>query len=244
MKIIITINSIILLLVLFSCNGKEGKPMHEQNYSKKRIEMVNKQIIARGVKDTLVLNAMRTVPRHLFVPQSERPFAYTDKARSIGKGQTISQPYIVAFMTEELQLKPHHKVLEIGTGLGYQAAILGHIADSVYSIEIIEELADSARTIIKKLGYNNTVIKHGNGYLGWPEKAPFDAIIVTAAPPTVPPLLLEQLKIGGRMILPVGDYVQELVVISKSARGHSLESVLPVRFVPMTGQINKINEEN
>lgn len=204
-----------------------------------RYKMVERQIIARGVKDSLVLNAMKNVPRHLFVPEHEQKNAYKDEARSIGQGQTISQPYIVAFMTEELHVGPDDRVLEIGTGSGYQAAILGQIVDTVFSIEIIDELANSAKRKIDELNYHNIIIKQGDGYLGWPEKAPFDAIIVTAAPPTIPPLLLDQLKIGGRMILPVGKYVQELVIVSKTESGHSMESVLPVRFVPMTGKIQE-----
>lgn len=236
--------SLLLINLLFSCSGEKYTSDGEKDYKIMRSEMVKRQIIARGVKDKKVIDAMTNVPRHLFVPQEELDNAYKDQARSIGQGQTISQPYIVAFMTEELKLKPADRVLEIGTGSGYQAAILGQIVDTVFSIEIIEELAIQAQKTIESLKYNNIVIKQGDGYLGWPEKAPFDAIIVTAAPPTIPPLLLEQLKSGGRMILPVGEYVQELVIVSKNDGGHTMESVLPVRFVPMTGKIqeNKQNE--
>ncbi len=217
--------------------------MAEDQFTQMRNEMVKRQILARGVKDTLVINAMKNVPRHLFVAERDRNFAYNDEARAIGEGQTISQPYIVAFMTEELHVKPGDRVLEIGTGSGYQASVLAQIADSVYSIEIIEELAERAKQKIENLGYKNIIVKQGDGYLGWPEEAPFDAIIVTAAPQTIPPLLLEQLKVGGRMILPVGKYVQELVVISKNEGGHNMDSVLPVRFVPMTGQIQEQEEQ-
>ncbi len=211
--------------------------MSEDQFKSLRTEMVKRQILARGVKDSFVISALKTVPRHAFVPKDERNFAYKDEARSIGKGQTISQPYIVAFMTEELHVKPGDRVLEIGTGSGYQASILAQIVDTVYSIEIIKELAEEAKIRVGNLGYKNIIIKQGDGYIGWPEKAPFDAIIVTAALPTIPPDLLEQLKVGGRMILPVGKYVQELVVISKNEGGHTMDSVLPVRFVPMTGKI-------
>jgi protein-L-isoaspartate(D-aspartate) O-methyltransferase len=223
---------------------KRNNSIEEEELTDMRNKMVERQIIARGVKDSLVIDAMTKVPRHLFVPDEEQKNAYKDEARSIGKGQTISQPYIVAFMTEELQVGPDDQVLEIGTGSGYQAAVLGQIVDTVYSVEIIEELADGAKKKIEELGYTNIIIKQGDGYLGWPEKAPFDAIIVTAAPPTIPPLLLDQLKIGGRMILPVGKYVQELVIVSKTTSGHTMESVLPVRFVPMTGKIQEEEKDN
>lgn len=231
--------TILLIILLFSCSRDNNTPEQKEDFKTMRSEMVKRQIVARGVKDPKVIDAMNTVPRHLFVPEDQQKNAYKDQARSIGRGQTISQPYIVAFMTEELKLKQGDRVLEIGTGSGYQAAILGQIVDTVYSIEIIEELALKAAKTIQSLNYKNIVIKQGDGYLGWPEKAPFDAIIVTASPPTIPPLLLEQLKIGGRMILPVGKYVQELVIVSKNKSGHTMESVLPVRFVPMTGKIQE-----
>ncbi len=216
----------------------------EEDFPKLRDEMVNRQIISRGVKDSLVIQAMRAVPRHAFVPGSEVQYSYRDEPRPIGHKQTISQPYIVAFMTEQLKVNPGDRVLEIGTGSGYQASILGQIVDSVFTIEIIPELADRAREIIDKLTYTNIVIKNGDGYKGWEEKAPFDAIIVTAAPPTIPPALLEQLKVGGRMVLPVGEYVQELVVVSKTESGLAMENVLPVRFVPMTGKIQELKNDN
>ncbi|KAA3610503.1 MAG: protein-L-isoaspartate(D-aspartate) O-methyltransferase [Calditrichaeota bacterium] len=231
------------MFFVFSCTSKNRETMAEDQFTQLRSEMVKRQILARGVKDTLVINAMKTVPRHKFVPEEDQAAAYNDEARSIGKGQTISQPYIVAFMTDELRIKPGDRVLEIGTGSGYQASILAQIADTVYSMEIIEELAESAQKTITSLGYENIIIKQGDGYLGWPEQAPFDAIMVTAAPSTIPPRLLEQLKVGGRMILPVGKYVQELVVISKNNGGHTMDSVLPVRFVPMTGKIQEEEEQ-
>lgn len=231
------------IFLLISCSQETSKNQN-LDFKTMRSQMVKRQIIARGVKDSLVINAMNAVPRHLFVPEGDEQSAYKDEARSIGKGQTISQPYIVAFMTEELHVKPGDRVLEIGTGSGYQAAVLSQIVDSVYSIEIIKELAENATNLLKKLHYDNVVIKQGDGYLGWPEKAPFDAIIVTAAPPTIPPPLLKQLKIGGRMILPVGKYVQELVVVSKNESGHTMDSVLPVRFVPMTGKVQEDQNDN
>jgi len=238
-KVVLYFCITLLLLLLFSCSQETSKTSESADFDTMRNEMVKRQIVARGVKDPLVINAMKTVPRHLFVPEGDEKSAYEDAARSIGLGQTISQPYIVAFMTEELHIKPGDRVLEIGTGSGYQAAVLSQIVDTVYSIEIIQELADNAQKLISTLDYNNVVIKHGDGYLGWPEKAPFDAIIVTAAPQTIPPPLLEQLKTGGRMILPVGKYVQELVVVSKNESGHTMDSVLPVRFVPMTGKVQE-----
>lgn len=231
---------LLFTVIFFTACGKEHRmePSAEK-FELLRNNMVESQIISRGVKDPLVIKAMRTVPRHRFIPKDEAAYAYLDEPRPIGEGQTISQPYIVAFMTEQLKLKPNYKVLEIGTGSGYQAAILAQIVDSVYTIEIIPELAQRAKHIVKELHYDNVVVIEGDGYNGWPSKAPFDAIIVTAAPSKIPPPLLEQLKDGGRMVLPVGEYVQELVVVNKNKNGISMENVLPVRFVPMTGKIQE-----
>jgi protein-L-isoaspartate(D-aspartate) O-methyltransferase len=194
--------------------------------------MVRSQIEARGVRDPRVLDAMRRVPRHLFVPADQREGAYADHPLPIGSGQTISQPYIVAFMTEQLGLKGGEKVLEIGTGSGYQAAVLSALAGRVYSIEIRRELADEARERLERLGITNAEVLTGDGYRGWPEKGPFDAIIVTAAPERVPPPLLEQLAPSGRMVIPVGGFYQELKVIDRTPDGFRERSVLPVRFVP------------
>lgn len=230
---------IIIMILCLTCGRERAMENFSDKYEQLRHEMTQRQIVARGVKDSLVISAMSTVPRHMFVPAGEERFAYQDEPRSIGYGQTISQPYIVAFMTEQLQVKPGDRVLEIGTGSGYQAAVLGQIVDSVFTIEIIPELAKRAEKIIEKLNYDNIVVKAGDGYRGWPDKAPFDAIIVTAAPTKIPPPLLEQLQVGGRMVLPVGEYVQELVVVSKSKSGINMESVLPVRFVPMTGEVQE-----
>ncbi len=196
-------------------------------------KMVQSQIEKRGVSDTRVLTAMRTTPRHLFVPISKRDMAYRDGPLPIGYDQTISQPYIVALMTELLELTGSEKVLEIGTGSGYQAAILSQLAESVYSMEIVEPLAKSSTELLKKLGYENVQVRYGDGYKGWPEHAPFDRIIVTAAPEEIPQDLVEQLAIGGRMVLPVGKHYQELVVLTKNARKVTRKDIIPVRFVPM-----------
>jgi protein-L-isoaspartate(D-aspartate) O-methyltransferase len=223
-----------------SAGGGQSKNKSSEAWQKQRENMVNEQIKARGVSDPLVLGAMRKVPRHLFVPASEQRLAYGDHPLPIGKGQTISQPYIVAFMTEQLALKGGEKVLEVGTGSGYQAAVLSLIAGRVFSIEIICPLAESAAERLKKLEYKNVSVRCGDGYQGWPEEKPFDAIIVTAAPGKIPEPLIDQLKPGGRMIIPVGNLSQELILLTKSADGKvEKKSVLPVRFVPMTGESKK-----
>ncbi len=202
--------------------------------------MVREQIEARGVDNPRVLEALRKVPRHLFVPQQFESQAYADGPLPIGHGQTISQPYVVAFMSKELELKPEDKVLEIGTGSGYQAAVLAELAKEVYSIEIVEPLAREARERLERLGYTNVRVRVGDGYRGWPEAAPFDAIIVTAAPDHVPPVLLDQLREGGRMVLPLGrGYEQDLVKIHRTEKGLKQEVLLPVRFVPMVGEAQK-----
>ena len=202
-------------------------------YAKARENMVISQIEARGVKDKRVLAAMRRVERHKFVPEGLKEFAYRDNPLPIGQGQTISQPYIVALMTELLELKGKEKILEIGTGSGYQAAVLAELCEHVYTIEILGPLAASAERLLKELGYANITVKCGDGFLGWEEYAPFDAIIVTCAPPEVPPPLIEQLKDGGRLVIPVGSFYQELKVIEKNNGEISTKSIIPVRFVPM-----------
>jgi protein-L-isoaspartate(D-aspartate) O-methyltransferase len=199
-------------------------------------EMVATQIRARGIKDEAVLNAMLKVDRHEFVPEEMRHLAYADRPLPIGEGQTISQPYIVALMTELLELKKGDKVLEVGTGSGYQAAILAELADHVYTIEIIEPLARSAEKLLKKLGYTNIDVKVGDGYIGWEEFAPFDAIVVTCAPPHIPRPLIDQLKEGGRLVIPVGDFYQELKTVTKVKGQLKTQNVIPVLFVPMTGE--------
>jgi len=203
------------------------------DYSKQREAMVEEQIISRGVKDPSVISAMRKVERHLFAPLLLRWRAYEDGPLPIGHGQTISQPYIVAFMTEALDLGSSDKVLEIGTGSGYQAAILAEIAKQVYTIEILKPLAEMSEKRLKDLGYTNIKVKHGDGYLGWPEYAPFDKIIVTAAPDEIPMELVNQLKVGGKMVIPVGSFFQELYLITKNEQGFMKKAILPVRFVPM-----------
>jgi len=199
----------------------------------KRQQMVEEQIAARGVIDPAVLNAMQKVERHLFVPAALQVVAYADEPLPIGHGQTISQPYIVAYMTEALQLKSGDRVLEIGTGSGYQAAVLAEIAKEVYTIELSKPLADTARDRLASLGYKNIEVACGDGYKGWPEKAPFDAIMVTAAPPEIPEELAKQLKAGGRMIVPVGSFFQELYLVTRTETGFETKPLLPVRFVPM-----------
>ena len=225
---------------------KPLRPDHKHPAFKERIEerkkMVSRQIQARDVKDPNVLKAMRIVPRHAFVRLAEQRYAYIDNPLPIGYDQTISQPYIVAFMTEALQLKPDSKVLEIGTGSGYQAAVCAEIAQQVYTIEIVEGLAKRAKKCLKELGYPNVFVRFGDGFFGWPDVAPFDAIIGTAAAGRIPEPLLEQLKPGGRMILPYGRPwgFQYLVVITKDKKGKiSKQNVMPVRFVPMTGEVQK-----
>jgi len=209
---------------------------------KERTAMVTRYIQGQGIRDPNVLRSLRTVPRHAFVGPGEQRYAYADRPLPIDQDQTISQPYVVAFMTEALKLKPNSKVLEIGTGSGYQAAVCAEIASEVYTIEIIEELAKSAEECLKKLGYRNVFVKAGDGYFGWEENAPYDAIIGTAAAGRVPEPLLEQLKPGGRMILPYGSPygLQYLVLITKDDEGNlQKRSVMPVRFVPMTGEVTK-----
>ena len=195
--------------------------------------MVDHQLKLYGVKDPRVLAAMQGVKRHLFVEPALSQAAYDDTPLPIGYGQTISQPYIVAYMTEAVQLKDSDRVLEIGTGSGYQAAILAQIVREVYTIEIIKELADSAEKRLKGLGYQNIHVRHGDGYEGWKEFAPYDAIIVTAAPDKVPKKLLEQLALGGRMVAPVGALFQDLILYTKTVKGIETRKLLPVRFVPM-----------
>ena len=208
-------------------------------YKAAREQMVREQIEDRGIRDPRVLAALRKVPRHLFVPPEEQDEAYNDYPLAIGHDQTISQPYVVAYMTEALEIKPRDRVLEIGTGSGYQAAILAELAAEVYSIEIVDALAKEAAARLRRLGYSNVHVRAGDGYRGWPEAAPFDAIIVTAAPGHIPQPLVDQLREGGRMVLPVGQWDQELVRLRRSREGILRESLLPVRFVPMTGEAEK-----
>ena len=213
-------------------------------FREERIHMVRTQMVQRSpaIRDSEVLEAMRQVPRHLFVPWALKRLAYEDHPLPIGHGQTISQPYIVALMTEALQLKKHSKVLEIGTGSGYQAAVLSELTPQVFTMEIITPLASEARERLQKLGYHTVEVRAGDGYFGWPEEAPFDGIIVTCAAGHIPPPLIAQLRQGGRMVIPVGGVyqVQRLMVVTKDQDGKvRTQELLPVRFVPMTGAIQR-----
>jgi len=203
-------------------------------YEAVRQRMVRVDIEARGVRSAIVLEAMRSTARHLFVPAPLRYLAYADRPLPIGHGQTISQPYVVAFMTELLDPQPHHRVLEIGTGCGYQAAVLSRLVKAVYSIEIVPELARDSAALLKQLGYDNVLVRAGDGYQGWPDEAPFDRILLTAAPPEVPKTLVDQLQVGGKLVAPEGRVWQNLVLLEKRADGSLQRKVsLPVRFVPM-----------
>ena len=206
--------------------------------------MVQTQIAARGIRDERVLAAMRRVPRHLFVDPADVAEAYDDHPLPIGHDQTISQPYIVAIMSELARVRPGARVLEVGTGSGYQAAVLAEMGATVWTIEIVEPLASSARDRLRRLGYRNVTVRAGDGYRGWPEHAPFDAIVVTAAPPEIPQPLKDQLAVGGRLVVPVGEGVQDLVVLTRTADGFDRETVEAVRFVPMTGEAQRRRIEN
>jgi protein-L-isoaspartate(D-aspartate) O-methyltransferase len=230
----------VIYLLFLNCSGttrKEdmsGSPSKQESWWESRAEkMVETQIVSRGVRDPDVIRVMKQIPRHLFVPERMRDQAYGDHPLPIGSGQTISQPYIVAIMTEYLELTGTEKVLEIGTGSGYQAAILSRLADTCYSIEVVKELAEEAGEKLAELGYLNVVVKWGDGYKGWPEHAPFDRIIITAAPETVPEQLVSQLAVNGRMVLPVGTNFQELILITRNRKGIQRRNIIPVRFVPM-----------
>ena len=224
---------VILLMGLILSPLMAGADMPETAWAQKRREMVEDQIRARGVKDRRVLEAMRKVERHLFVPSHLRHLAYEDYPLPIGEGQTISQPYIVALMTELLALNGTERILEIGTGSGYQAAILAELVKEVYTIEIMEPLARQSERLFRKMNYRNIKVKLGDGFLGWPEFSPFDGIIVTCAPDKIPPPLLEQLAEGGRLVIPVGALRQELKLVRKVKGRIQEEDIIPVRFVPM-----------
>ena len=212
--------SVWTILILAGCvQAGVGLQPGARDFEAERRRMVSQQLEARDIRAARVLDAMRKVPRHLFVPESLRKEAYGDTPLPIGFDQTISQPYIVAFMTQALDVQPKHVVLEIGTGSGYQAAVLSLLADRVYTIEIVEPLAERARSTLANLGYRNVEVRTGNGYLGWPEHAPYDRIMVTAAPDEVPPALVQQLKIGGLMAIPVGTFSQQLLILRRTAKG-------------------------
>ncbi len=213
-----------------------ASPVNAQDYTAERHRMVREQIQRRGISNPAVLRALRTVPRHEFVPANRRNVAYEDRPLPIGYGQTISQPFIVAYMTEVLELRQASRVLEIGTGSGYQAAVLAEIVDSVYTIEIVPELASEATARLERLGYSNVKVLHADGYHGWPSAAPFDAVIVTAAAQHIPPPLVEQLADTGRMVIPVGTpfLVQSLMLVEKAGGDMRTSSLMAVRFVPFT----------
>ncbi len=229
-------NSCAILLLTACVQGGVGLQRPAAEFQAERLRMVNEQLKGRDIRDPRVLDAILKVPRHLFVPELLRPEAYRDSPLPIGHDQTISQPYIVAFMTQALDVQSDHRVLEIGTGSGYQAAVLGLLANRVYTIEIIAPLATRARGTLTGLGYRNIEVRTGNGYLGWPEHAPYDRIMVTAAPDEIPPALVHQLKIGGLMAIPVGTVTQQLRILRRTATAMETLSTLPVRFVPMTGK--------
>lgn len=233
------IGILFLILVLFMI----GLPLAADDpYGAMRQRMVDDDLRGRGIRDARVLKVMGEVPRHLFVDKRQRDQAYADHPLPIGEGQTISQPYVVALMTEALKPKPSDRVLEIGTGSGYQAAVLAGVVKEVYTIEIRKALADSAAERLKELGYRNVTVKYADGYFGWPEHAPFDAIIVTASANHIPPPLIKQLKEGGKLIIPLGSTVfyQTLTLVAKKKGGElSVEQLGPVAFVPMTGEAQK-----
>ena len=214
-------------------SGSIHRAAQEDPYAAERARMVEEQLRARGIRDRAVLAAMARVPRHQFVPPSYQHLAHGDHPLPIGLDQTISQPYVVAYMTEAAAISPGEKVLEIGTGSGYQAAVLAELAREVYTIELLPELATRARSLLRELGYTNVQARTGDGYEGWEEHAPFDAILVTAAPEHVPPALVEQLAVNGRMVIPVGGHEQVLRVLTKTAEGVVEQDLLPVRFVPL-----------
>lgn len=235
------------LLATAGCGAAEKEPSvssaprSDESFALRRADMVEEQLRARGITNEQVLAVMGRVPRHELVPANLRSRAYGDHPLPIGHDQTISQPYIVAFMTQALRPQPGDKVLEVGTGSGYQAAVLGELVKSVYTIEIVEPLGRRAESDLRRLNYTNVFVRVGDGYQGWPEQAPFDAIIVTCSPDHIPQPLIDQLRDGGRMIIPVGDdwRGQDLVLLDKKGTNVIRRAVLPVRFVPMTGQAQR-----
>ncbi len=237
MKRLILLLALVLVTVSWKSGPATAQPSDQEDFVRRRETMVTRQIERRGIDDPGVLTAMRTVPRHRFVPEGELRQAYTDSPLPIGYGQTISQPFIVAYMCLVARLDSTSRVLEVGTGSGYHASVLAQIADTVYTMEIVPQLADRARGAITALGYDNIVTRTADGYYGWPDSAPFDAIVVTAAPEHIPPPLIQQLAEGGRMIIPVGHpfLTQYLVLVEKRDGQVRSRQLMPVRFVPLTG---------
>ena len=235
--------ALLLAMIIIASLASNGCSSGDKAYEALRERMVRTQIMARGIEDKDVIRAMMTVPRHEFVPERHKGLAYIDSPLPIGCDQTISQPYIVALMTASLALGGSGRVLEIGTGSGYQAAVLAEIADTVFTIEIVETLAGRAAALLDSLGYDNVFVRYGDGYDGWPEKAPFDGIIVTAAAPRVPQPLIDQLSERGRLVIPVGDRMQYLEVLEKRDGEMKRLFTLPVRFVPMTGKVLDFKDE-
>ena len=226
-------------IVLMSFLGPRGAGAEGADRLRERERMVKEQIEARGVRDPRVLAAMRTVARHEFVRPADRAFAYEDRPLPIGQGQTISQPYIVAVMAELAEIGPSERVLEVGSGCGYAAAVFAKLARQVYTIEIVDSLAEQARVNLSRVGAESVHVRAGDGYRGWPEAAPFDAILVAAAAPKIPEALVEQLASGGRLVIPVGEGFQQLEVYVKTEQGLERKALFPVRFVPMTGEVRE-----
>ncbi len=230
-----------VLLVSCSSPPVSGNPMTQEDFAQQREQMVETQLESRDIQSERVLEAMKKVPRHLFMPASVRQYAYVDSPVPIGKGQTISQPYIVGLMTQTVVPKPGDRALEVGTGSGYQAAVLGELVKEVFSIEIIPDLAERAGKALSDLGYDNVEVRQGDGYQGWPEKAPFDIILVTAAPEIIPQPLIDQLAEGGRLVVPVGPQgeIQTLTLVTKEKGEVQRTHITGVRFVPMTGEVQR-----
>ena len=234
--IISVLTLVVVVTTLTCCRDADRQQAKEPfDFSRAREAMVTRQIQDRGIADERVLAAMRKVERHRFVPEEYQTKAYKDYPLPIGENQTISQPYIVGLMTDLLDLDGTEKVLEIGTGSGYQAAVLAELAAEVYTIEIVEPLADRSEALLCELGYKNITVRCGDGFAGWPELAPFDAIIVTCAPPKIPQPLIDQLALGGRLVIPVGNIYQELILLERKENELVTTRITPVRFVPMTG---------
>lgn len=229
--------SAVVALALAALVPPAGPVFAGDSYTAQRRAMVAEQLRPRGIQKPDVISAMERVPRHLFVPEGVRDQAYDDQALALGQGRTVYQPYVVALMTSLLELDKGDRVLEVGTGSGYQAAVLSRVAREVYSIEIVPAIADQARKRLNVLGYDNVQVLVGDGYQGWPSKAPFDAILLSAAPPRIPKPLMDQLRVGGKMVAPVGGTFQDLQVITKTADGVEKRTIIPVRLSPMTGRV-------